>query len=173
MKVFLDNQHFTSGSSLPLVSYFLSLSSRTVCFTSVKSLQSCPNLCDPMNFSPPVSSVHWIPSRQEYQNRLSVSSWAKTQIGSMICLCNTVFSNFKLVWLFFVMSDILFCPKAMRRIIFLESQSCSDFTPVEHWIPSPLWKTASLTLQTQFHAQKQYATCPQWCLQGSSFTWEL
>ena len=34
-----------------------------------KSLQSCPTLCDPMDCSPPGSSVHGI-SRQEYFSRL-------------------------------------------------------------------------------------------------------
>ena len=43
------------GSSLgsPLTSYYLWV----VC-VRVKSLQSCPTLCDPMDSSPPGSSVH-------------------------------------------------------------------------------------------------------------------
>ena len=32
----------------------------TAAATAAKSLQSCPTLCDPMNCSPPGSSVHWI-----------------------------------------------------------------------------------------------------------------
>jgi len=37
-----------------------------VCFLA-KSLQSCPALCDPMDYSPPSSSVHGFP-RQEYRS---------------------------------------------------------------------------------------------------------
>ena len=37
---------------------------------SVKSLQSCLTLCDPMDYSPPDSSVHGEFSRQEYWSGL-------------------------------------------------------------------------------------------------------
>ena len=58
---------WTSGSSS--FTYCLSLAAAA----AAKSRQSCPTLCDPMDSSPPGSSIHGI-SRQEYWSELPFSS---------------------------------------------------------------------------------------------------
>ena len=41
---------------------------------AAKSLQSCPTLCDPIDGSPPGSSVHEIPQARVYNGEKTVSS---------------------------------------------------------------------------------------------------
>ena len=51
-----------------------------------KSLQSCPTLCDPMDCSPPGSSVHGF-SRQEYWSRVPLpSQWLELHCSNLFHL---------------------------------------------------------------------------------------
>ena len=52
------------GQAVPLTSFLRSLA--LLCLVT----QSCPTLCDPIDCSPPGSSVHWGVSRQEYWSGL-------------------------------------------------------------------------------------------------------
>ena len=61
------------GNIVPLATIYMDLEgseTRKVRCVHAKLLQLCPTLCDPMNHSPPGSSVHGI-SRQEYWSGLS------------------------------------------------------------------------------------------------------
>ena len=61
-----SRQEYWSGVPLPVLSYCPLFPLLLCC---AKSLQLCLTLCDPMDCSPPSSSVHGF-SRQEYWNRL-------------------------------------------------------------------------------------------------------
>ena len=61
-----SRQEYWSGVPLPVFSYCPLFPLLLCC---AKSLQLCLTLCDPMDCSPPSSSVHGF-SRQEYWNRL-------------------------------------------------------------------------------------------------------
>ena len=64
------------GNIVPLATIYMDLEgseTRKVRCVHAKLLQLCPTLCDPMNHSPPGSSVHGI-SRQEYWSGLPFPS---------------------------------------------------------------------------------------------------
>ena len=90
---------------------------KAVCFTysnvyaaAAKSLQSCPTLCDPIDSSPPGSSIHGI-----FQAR--VLEWGAIAFSE--CICSSLKSAYSLL------SSL--CPKAytlclcLRCILFVHS----------------------------------------------------
>ena len=70
-------------SNFPLAIYF------TYACMHVKSLQSCPTLCDPMDGSPPGSSVHWILQARilEWIDTLSSKESSQLREGTHCLLC--------------------------------------------------------------------------------------
>ena len=66
---------------------------------SPKSIQSCPTLCDPMNYSPSGSSVHGIPKARMLE-WVAISSSRESSQGSnpsLLCLLHWQVSSLPLV----------------------------------------------------------------------------
>ena len=71
--------YFFQMGNLCIVLYMLAC----VC---AKSLQSCPTLCDPMDCSPPGSSVHVIPQARIVEWVAMPSSRGSSRLGNQTCI---------------------------------------------------------------------------------------
>ena len=93
-KKFLKNVYFSPDSikSLALVTYWTLLSALCPYSHAAKSLQSCPTLCGPMDWSPLGSSVHGI-----LQAR--IPEWVTFSFSNIVMLL-LLLSRFSCVWLF-------------------------------------------------------------------------
>ena len=74
----------TNGSGKAFL-LFVSLNLVCAC-TNVKSLQSCPTLCNPLDSSPPGSSVHGILQARILEWVAMPSSRGSSQLGDRTCV---------------------------------------------------------------------------------------
>ena len=55
--------------------------------------QSCPTLCDPMDYSPPGSSVHGIFQARTLESRGSFQSWDQRSVSCVSCIVGGFFTT--------------------------------------------------------------------------------